>query len=159
MDRRPRATSEELSQELSGRQEAPDVEIEVDRNVFPYERYIPLGRLGHGSTGEVYLCRDRLLDKKVAVKTLRVVTAEQLIAFQLEAKATSALSHPNIVTILDFGATESGAPYMVLEFVRGESLENILARQKNLPWQSVLQLIIQLSSALSYAQQFRGARW
>src|SRR5271167_4314962 len=72
-------------------------EIYVDPQLFPLDRYKPIDTLGQGVSGEVYLCRDKLLGKKVAVKTLRQLTPEQLVTFQLEAKATSALRHPNIV--------------------------------------------------------------
>ncbi|MBX9667595.1 MAG: protein kinase [Candidatus Obscuribacterales bacterium] len=93
-----------------------EIEINVVNDLFPKDRYKPLGELGHGSAGNVYLCRDRVLGKKVAIKTRRS-TPDQLISFQQEARATSALQYPNIVTILDFGTTNEGAPYMVLDFV------------------------------------------
>jgi len=131
--------------------EVPEDEMQVDSDMFPVERYKPLEKIGSGSTGQVYLCRDRLLRKKVAVKTLRQVTPEQLVAFQMEARATSQLNHPNIVTILDFGATASGAPFMVLEFVKGESLDIILNREKLLPWKLALDLAVQLADALTHA--------
>ena len=80
--------------------EAEDLEIEED--AFPFDRYQPLKLLGAGSSGQVYLAKDKLLKKNVAVKVLQVLTNEQLVSFQEEAKTTSKLDHPSIVSILDF---------------------------------------------------------
>src|SRR5262249_3472965 len=100
-----------------------ETELELDNALFPIDRYKPLSELGKGASGKVYLCRDRLLGKKVAVKCLQLITPQQLVSFQMEARATSQLRHPGLVAIMDFGSTESGAPYMVKEYARGISLE------------------------------------
>lgn len=114
-------TSEEAGEKI------PDEAIlDVDPTRFPLERYSPLAILGAGSAGTVYLCHDRLLKKRVAIKTLSHLTQSDLVNFQREAKATSKLNHPNIVQILDFGATDSGVPFMVLEFVEGTNLASII---------------------------------
>lgn len=55
-------------------------ELDIDPEFFPAERYRVLGEIGRGSSGTVYLCRDRRLGKKVAVKVLAVLTAEQLVS-------------------------------------------------------------------------------
>jgi len=91
-------------------------EFPVNPDQFPIERYKPLAQLGRGASGVVYLVRDRLLKKKVALKILSSITAEQLMSFQEEAKLTSKLDHKNIIRVLDFGPTSSGVPYMVLEY-------------------------------------------
>ncbi len=127
-----------------------EVEIDLDNNLFPKDRYKPLAELGQGAAGNVYLCRDRVLGKKVAVKTLRRSTPDQLIGFHQEARATSALRHPNIVNILDFGTTAEGAPYMVLDFVPGQSLESYI-RNGPLPVDTTLSIVSQLAEALGYA--------
>ncbi|MBX9693904.1 MAG: protein kinase, partial [Cyanobacteria bacterium] len=92
-------------------------ELTLMPGTFPMDRYSPKVQLGAGASGIVYMARDRLLNKKVAVKTLRQLTGEQLILFQEEARVTSKLNHPNVIKILDFGPTESGTPYMVLEYI------------------------------------------
>lgn len=120
----PHATTQTTSAED---EEIPDEAVlDVDPAKFPLERYSPLAILGTGSAGTVYLCHDRLLKKRVAIKTLSHLTESDLVNFQREAKATSKLNHPNIVQILDFGATDSGLPFMVLEFVEGTNLASII---------------------------------
>ncbi len=120
---------------------------------FPYERYKPLELLGKGTGGAVYSARDKMLNKKVAVKLLLNVGRRQLISFHEEAKATSRLDHPGIVKLLDFGASDSGIPYMVLEFIDGESLETRLEREKRLEWKEARTLFIQILDAIAYAHE------
>ena len=103
-----------------------EVELEIDGNRFPTDRYKPLRKVGKGGAGEVYLARDRLLFKLVAVKVLHELTAEQLIGFQSEARALANLSHPAIIELLDFGPTPSGTPYMVLEYFPGVTLADYI---------------------------------
>lgn len=129
-------------------------ELEVAPNKFPLERYKPVLLLGKGAAGSVYLCRDRLLGKKVAVKTLTELNPTQLIAFQLEAKATSKLTHPSIVTVMDFGATESGCPFMVMEYIDGISLEDLLQQTGGLSMHDALTIAVKISDALSYVHGF-----
>lgn len=126
-------------------------EISVETDSFPLDRYKPIEILGEGAAGEVYLARDRLLGKKVAVKTLHQLSNEQLIAFQNEAKATSLLNHPNIVQIMDFGITESSTPFMVLQFIPGNSLESELKAKQKLPWKFTVKIFLQILDALKYA--------
>ncbi|MBX9691186.1 MAG: protein kinase [Cyanobacteria bacterium] len=125
--------------------------LELDPDKFPLTRYKPLACLGSGYSGVVYACRDLLLEKVVAVKALHNLTAEQLVSFQAEARAHSQLSHPNIVRLLDFGATESGIPFMVMERIRGVSLEHAIKTYERLDCYLVVQIGIQLCDALAYA--------
>src|SRR4029450_12037108 len=84
--------------------------------------------LGAGGMGEVYRARDTRLDRDVAVKVIREgVTGDRdrLQRFIQEAKAASALNHPNIVTVHDIG-NEDGVVFMVMELVEGRSLEDAL---------------------------------
>lgn len=86
--------------------------------------YCILARLGTGGMGEVYRARDTRLEREVAIKVLPAdfaKDAERLKRFELEARATSALNHPNILTIYDIGNHE-GAPYIVAELLEGEEL-------------------------------------
>ncbi|MBX9669171.1 MAG: protein kinase [Candidatus Obscuribacterales bacterium] len=88
-------------------------------SAFPKDRYKPLRELGRGANGIVYLCRDRLLGKKVAVKMLESLTSESIIDFQREAKIASGLNHPGIVRVLDFGADHSCfTDYSILQYAR-----------------------------------------
>lgn len=87
------------------------------------DRYKPLSALGAGGMGFVYLARDLTLDKEVAIKVLgQSLTAEQSIRFQQEGKLSGRLRHDNIVSIMDFGVTERNRPYLVMEYLRGSSL-------------------------------------
>ncbi|MBK9141262.1 MAG: serine/threonine protein kinase [Candidatus Melainabacteria bacterium] len=125
--------------------------FEEDR--FPSDRYKPLRELGKGGGGSVYLARDKLLNKAVAVKLLHILEPQQLIAFQEEARATSKLSHQAIVEVLDFGVTAIGVPYMVLEFVPGRSLEELLAERGRLDWSSARDITCQVLGGIGYAHE------
>ena len=92
----------------------------------PYEIVAPLGA---GGMGEVYRARDERLKRDVAIKVLPASfssDAERLRRFEQEARAASALNHPNILTVHDFG-TQDGAPYVVSELLEGETLRAVLA--------------------------------
>ncbi|MGD9683463.1 MAG: serine/threonine protein kinase [Candidatus Obscuribacterales bacterium] len=128
-------------------------ELDLDSDSFPVDRFKPVRELGRGAGGTVYLCRDRLLGKKVAVKILHVLTAEQLISFQEEAKATSRLEHPNIVQIVDFGSTESGVPFMVLEYFPGRSLLQYLEEFGYMSESDAIEVVSQIMRGLAYAHQ------
>jgi serine/threonine protein kinase len=87
----------------------------------PYEILAPLGA---GDMGEVYRARDTRLDREVAIKVLPAdfaQDADRLKRFEQEARATSALNHPNILTVYDIG-THEGAPFIVAELLEGEEL-------------------------------------
>ncbi|MBI1271154.1 protein kinase [bacterium] len=133
------------------RENREEEELSLDAEQFPMDRYKAVAVLGKGAAGTVYLCRDRLLGKKVAVKTLLNLSADQLVDFQEEARATARLSHPNIVTILDFGATESGVPFMVMDYVPGISLEAHIKAHGPLKEETTRKIFYRLSLALGYA--------
>lgn len=126
-------------------------EEEISVPDFPGDRYAALKKLGSGKHSDVYLANDRILDKLVAVKLMRSLSTEQVIAFQQEARAMSVLSHPNILKILDFGASSGGTPYMVLEYEPGEGLDVYLKNHGKLAWTQVLTMISQICSALTLA--------
>src|SRR6202043_2237024 len=87
----------------------------------PYEI---LASIGAGGMGEVYRARDSKLDRDVAIKVLPESVAADpgtLARFEREAKAVAALSHPNILSIFDFG-TQDGISYAVMELLEGETL-------------------------------------
>ncbi|MBZ0186233.1 MAG: serine/threonine protein kinase, partial [Candidatus Obscuribacterales bacterium] len=126
-------------------------ELEFAPEKFPVERYKAIRQLGSGGSGTVYLARDRLLNKLVAVKLLIMLEPKQLIAFQEEARATSSLSHSFIVGLLDFGVTAGAVPYMVLDYVPGASLEEVLKERKRLDWQVCQKIFVQVCEALEFA--------
>lgn len=130
---------------------ASEEELEIEDGKFPKERYKPIQKLGEGVSGTVYLGRDRLLGKKVAVKVLRTRDADALIQFQNEARTTSKLNHPNIVRVLDFGIASDGVPFMVIDYVNGRSLEDYIKENGGMDFDSVLTIFDKLADALSYA--------
>lgn len=102
--------------------------LEVDADEFPLDRYKPLKLLGKGALGEVYLCRDVYLRKKVAVKSLLALTDDRIVSFQNEAKIASKLNHPSLAGALDFGTTSSGRPFMVMSISKDEVSRKCLRR-------------------------------
>lgn len=138
------------AQTALSREEENEDELSVDADKFPLERYKPIKLLGKGAAGTVYQCRDRLLQKRVILKTLHVARSNFLIAFHNEAKVLSILAHPNIVSILDFGATSSGTPYMVLDYNEGMTLEETLRTHGPLPWSTAIAVFTSLAAALQY---------
>ncbi|MBX9693522.1 MAG: serine/threonine protein kinase, partial [Cyanobacteria bacterium] len=145
----PGTTRGSFEQEQQEEETLVESEITVDATSFPVDRYAPLRLLGSGASGTVYLCRDRMLAKRVAVKVLNHLSGEELIAFQNEAKATCQLNHPNIVKVLDFGIVDLRSPYMVLEYLPGASLEKLLERGPMDP-DTALGIFEQICDALSY---------
>jgi len=111
--------------------------------------YRILEPLGSGGMGQVYLAEDTRLGRRVALKVLPE-TADRVALERLlrEARATAALQHPNIATLLDVG--EGDVPYLVLERIDGETLHDRLLRGP-LSWQQALEAGAQVASALGHA--------
>ena len=129
-----------------------ETELAVNNEQFPIERYKPLAILGQGASGTVFLARDRLLHKKVALKVLHHLDGQQLISFQEEAKLTSRLDHPNIIRVLDFGPTASGVPYMVLDYSdRVVSLQQSLKENGPLEQGLAIEVFAKVAEALVHA--------
>jgi serine/threonine protein kinase len=99
------------------------------------DRYEILELIGDGAMGQVYKAKHRLLKRIVAVKMMHpnlVSGAAALKRFQKEAELASALNHPNILTVYDFGVTDGGVPYLVMAFLEGTSLAEQIAGGANL---------------------------
>ncbi len=117
--------------------------------------YTIQGLLGQGGMGSVFLCSHaRLPGKQVAIKVLHteVSNVEVLARFRREAEIASKLGHPNIVTVLDFNALDDGTPYLVLEYLVGESLWDRM-KHGPLPLEFALSLTRQVGSALAAAHR------
>ena len=113
------------------------------------------GLLGKGGMGSVFLCSHaRLPGKQVAIKVLHteVTNGDVLARFRREAEIASKLGHPNIVTVLDFNALDDGTPYLVLEYLVGESLWDRM-RHGALSLEFALSLARQVGSALAAAHR------
>jgi serine/threonine-protein kinase len=123
-----------------------------------FGRYEIVAELGRGAMGVVYKARDPQIDRLVAVKTVSLWGQEPeeekefRLRFANEAQAAGRLHHPGIVSVFDVGEDpENQDPYIVLEYVCGESLHRILAREKKLPLAKALKLAEELADALDYA--------
>lgn len=116
--------------------------------------YRILGLLGRGGMGVVYEAEHLGLRTLVALKMLHPDLAgapEVLERFRREAQRAAALRHPGIVSVLDYGQDESGAPFMALELLRGESLQELLEREGPLPVATVVTVVSRVLEALTYA--------
>ena len=117
-----------------------------------FDRYEIISPLGAGGMGQVYLARDMRLERKVALKLLldeRAKDDQRLLRFEQEARAASALNHPNIITIYEIGDFDS-THFIATEFIEGMTLRKILADGK-MPTIASLDVAIQIASALSAA--------
>ena len=118
-------------------------------------KYEILSELGQGGMGVVYKARDPLICRLVALKTVNpdlISDPEILQRFYREAQSAGALQHPNIVTVFDLGEFE-GHPYIAMEFVEGESLQSIIARQAKIPLAAKLKLAEQVCMGLDHAHK------
>lgn len=117
------------------------------------EKYLLQQVIGEGGYGRVYKARHLLLHKDVAVKVLlaELDTLDALNRFQTEARATNQLVHSNIVAVFDFGV--SPRPYMVMEYVEGETLDQLIARDGPLPVERFLSLFDQICDGMSLAHE------
>lgn len=118
-------------------------------------RYKILNVIGGGGMANVYLAHDKILDRDVAVKMLRLDFAnddEFIRRFHREAQSATSLAHPNIVTIYDVGE-EADLYYIVMEYVKGQTLKQYI--QQNAPVQvdKALDIMKQLTSAIAHAHQ------
>lgn len=119
------------------------------------KRYMIVKHIGQGGMADVYVAVDTLLNREVAVKVLRGELSNDpvaLLRFQREANASTALSHPNIVDIYDVGE-ENGYHYIVMEYVRGKDLKQLIAQRGALCKEEAVAIMKQLVSAVAEAHR------
>ncbi|WP_119071188.1 protein kinase domain-containing protein [Rubrobacter indicoceani] len=117
-------------------------------------RYRPSDLVGRGGMGEVYLARDEVLYRDVAVKILARPFAddeESVERFRREARSAAALSHPNIVPVYDLGETDDGAQFIVMEYVSGGTLKELILREGPLEARAAVKISHQVARALGAA--------
>ncbi len=119
------------------------------------DRYKIIHKIGGGGMAIVYLATDLFLDRPVAVKVLRdeyIEDPDFIRHFHKEAKAVAALNHPNIVNIYDFDA--NGNPiYLVMEYVEGQTIKQIITDEGALSWDQVVDIGIQMATGLAEAHR------
>jgi len=118
-------------------------------------RYEIVKSIGEGGMANVYLANDSILERQVAVKVLRgdLSADDKFIRrFQREAQSVSNLSHPNIVEVYDVGE-EEGNHYIVMEFIEGKTLKQLLNKRESLTLTEVIDIMKQLTDGISHAHE------
>ena len=153
------AATEGAGNFLDGRPEVPDSMIVEQTPSFigrQIRHYKILSQLGRGGMGEVYLAEDQTLGRRIALKLLTAEFTQdrdRVRRFEQEAKAASALNHPNIVTIHEIGMAEDGAGrvyYIASEFIEGQMLRHRI-RQGRISVSEALDIALQIANALQVA--------
>jgi serine/threonine protein kinase len=123
-------------------------------------RYLLEKRLGRGAMGQVYRARDEnLVTRRVAVKTVRpdilsdemLQEGEAIARFEREARAAASIRHPNVVDVTDFGKSPEGVFFLVMEYVDGESLYQLLRREGTLDIQRTVTILGQVVAGVEAA--------
>jgi serine/threonine protein kinase len=119
------------------------------------ERYEFLESLGTGGMSIIYKARHRVLNRIVAIKMMHehMMNEQAVRRFQQEGQSASSLDHPNIVKVHDFGLTDRGQPYMVMDLVEGRSLSQVLDELGELPITQCLMIFIDICNALMHAHE------
>ena len=118
-------------------------------------RYEILSLIGQGGMADVYKAKDTILNRVVAIKVLRSKLSDDpmtLVRFQREASAASRLTHPNVVDIYDVGEYE-GMHYIVMEYIRGRTLKQLIAQRGALDVDEAIGIMKQLVSAVNHAHE------
>ena len=117
------------------------------------DRYQIIKTIGEGGMANVYLAYDTILERNVAVKVLRgdLATDEKFVRrFQREALSASSLSHPNIVEVYDVGE-DNGIYYIVMEYIEGKHLKQLLKRRGKLTLNEVIDIMLQITDGMACA--------
>jgi serine/threonine protein kinase len=118
------------------------------------DRYDVTELLGKGGMGVVYLARQRMMDRWVAIKMLQAELTQDDVSvkrFQQEAKAASCLNHPHLVTLHDYGITPTGQPFLVMEYLQGRSLLEVIKRIGPLAPHTAVKIFSQVADGLAHA--------
>lgn len=118
------------------------------------EKYELLEAVGSGAIGTIYKARHLALDNLVAIKVLNQVTGDKttFLRFQREAKAASKITHPNVINVFDFGVWQDCQPYMVMDYLEGVTLNQVLRRSDRLlSVDEILDIMLPVVNALAHA--------
>jgi len=120
------------------------------------EKYLVEQLIKRGGMGSVYRGKHVMMDKTVAIKVLRPALAgdDVIVArFSREAKAASRISHPHAVSVTDFGESENGIVFLVMEYLEGRTLKDIIRSEGPMPLDRAVEIVRQVSGALDAAHQ------
>ncbi|MBZ0185815.1 MAG: serine/threonine protein kinase, partial [Candidatus Obscuribacterales bacterium] len=137
--------------------ETPEIDFDLDAIELP-DRFDFVELIGQGGMGTVLKVNDRVSGEALALKLLIADHLEDPVAirrFEQEADAAACLSHPNLVAVRDYGLLNTGAPYLAMEYLEGDSLADILERQVFLDQEEAFDIFIQICNAMGHAH-FRG---
>jgi serine/threonine-protein kinase len=132
----------------------PDEEEDLLIGKLAANRYKVQKRLGEGGMGEVYMAEHVAIEKRIALKVLRLEysqKSEVVARFLQEAKSASRIKHPNVVDVFDFGQLEDGRFFLALEFLNGNDLAEEIRQQGLLPTSRIVPIMMQVCRALSAA--------
>ncbi|OGF67478.1 MAG: hypothetical protein A2Y62_16225 [Candidatus Fischerbacteria bacterium RBG_13_37_8] len=131
-----------------------------DKILETISRYEIKGVLGKGSMGVVYKAYDPVLEREVAIKTIEPYFESDkkeldrfIERFKREAVAAGKLSHPNIITIYDYGSVDDKTPYIVMELIRGKTLKQYFEENIRFDFAAITKIIVQIARALDYAHK------
>lgn len=120
------------------------------------DRYFVKEIIGKGGMGVVYLARHQMMDRLVALKMLQAELCQDEVSvrrFQQEAKAASALAHPHVITLHDFGVMPTGQPFLVMEFLEGIPLLDILKQQGPMEPKRAVKIFSEAAEGLYHAHK------
>ncbi|MGE0452346.1 MAG: protein kinase [Vicinamibacteria bacterium] len=119
-------------------------------------KYDIVSLLGKGAMGQVYLARDSMLEREVALKVMVSTIAddpELMKRFEREAKAVARMSHPNVVNVFDLGYHTDGSPYMAMELLKGQDLAKAMRTPPPMSVERKANVLVQVLTGLAHAHQ------
>lgn len=122
---------------------------QLDQKTFPFNRYKPIEKLGHGESGRAFLCFDQFMEQDVVVKTMGSVELDKLIEFQRDATLLCRLNHRGLAQVLDFGCTALGTVYIVSEYHPGINLHRHISDGQPLPLDLALKTFTVIADVLA----------
>ncbi|MGL4621273.1 MAG: serine/threonine-protein kinase, partial [Chroococcidiopsis sp.] len=128
----------------------------IGRSIGDRQRYRLDRRVGAGGMGDVFLAMDTLLGKQVALKLLKdtlVTSLDLKKRFEREVAVSAALKSDHIVEVSDYGVTAEGFPFYVMEYLRGQSLGQLLRQQRQLSVERTVNIITQVCDGLALAHE------
>ena len=119
-------------------------------------KYILIEVIGRGGMGVVYQAQDTSIDRRVAIKILlseHLSDTVNVKRFRHEGKAASRLNHPHVITTYDFGISSAGQPYIVMDYLQGSSLEDLIEKEGTVAVDRAIKIMIQACDALAHAHK------